>query len=340
MRKVVLAALGLSIACPSIRAQEQPTQPMTWATKLFTDETGKIPSGHNFGSVPKGAMLQHRFPITNIYAVPLTISCKVSCNCVSVTPLAPATLVLQPKETGSIDITMDTMRFSGHKQVNVEVAVQHPQYWSSANLVIQAVRRDDLELNPAQAMFGAVATGQQTPRQLMIRYRGNQPGWKITGVAPDQTAPFDLNLQVVTDRVGLVEYRVLMTQKPDAPAGSYKDEIKLLTTDPNNAVVVPYDMRVVAPLTVQPDIWRLPPVKIGTPVERRVIVSAGRPFKIVAVEGQGDGVSVQNLAEAFPTHYLTIKVDPKQPGPVQKTLTIRTDIGATATVKIDGSAVP
>ena len=40
MRTVVLAALGLLIAAPSIPAQDQPTG---WAAKLFKDENGKIP---------------------------------------------------------------------------------------------------------------------------------------------------------------------------------------------------------------------------------------------------------------------------------------------------------
>ena len=56
MRTVVLAALGLLIASPSIPAQEpQPAAPTTWAAKLFADENGKIPPlSHNFGTVPAG----------------------------------------------------------------------------------------------------------------------------------------------------------------------------------------------------------------------------------------------------------------------------------------------
>jgi Protein of unknown function (DUF1573) len=342
MRTVVLAALGLLIVSAPIPAQEQPAQPATWAAKLFADENGKVPPlVQDFGTVPKGALLQHRFPIRNIYAVPLTITCDVSCTCVSVTPKKPQILVLQPKETGTIDITMDTTRFSGQKQVELFVYVQHPQYWSSTTLLVRGNRNNDVELAPAQAMFGAVPAGQQAaPRELRIFYRGNQPGWQITGPAANQTAPFDLRVEPLPRRIGLVEYRVWLTPKPDTPAGSYKDELSLATTDPNNpVVVVPYDIRIEAPLTVQPDVVRLPPVKVGTPVERKVTVRASRPFRILGVDGQADGVTAQFRPEPFPTHYLTIKVDPTQPGPVQKTLTIRTDLGATATVKIDASAV-
>ena len=193
---------------------------------------------------------------------------------------------------------------------------------------------------PAQAMFGAVPAGQPTTRELVIRYRGRQPAWQITGPAPNQNAPFDERHQEISRGVGLVEYRVWLTPKADTPAGSYKDELSLATTDPGNpVVVVPYDLRIEAALTVQPDAVRMPPVKVGTPVERRVLVRSGRPFKILGVDGQGDGVTAQFQSVAFPTQYLTIRVEPKQPGLVEKTLTIRTDLGATATVKVDATAI-
>jgi hypothetical protein len=342
MRTVVLAALGLLIVSPSMPAQEQPGTPTTWAAKLFADENGKIPPlGHDFGTVPRGAMLHHQFPIRNIYAVPLTITCDVSCTCVSVTPKKPQTIILQPKETGTIDITMDTMRFDGHKK-QVFVYVQHPQYWSSTALDITAVRQDDVVLNPAQATFGAVPAGQQVaPRELVIRYTGRQPAWQITGAAQNETAPFDLRYQEqLPRRIGLVEYHVWLTPKADTQPGSYKDELKLATTDPYNpVVVVPYDLRVEAALSVLPDVVRLPPVKVGTPVERKVTVKAGRPFQILGVDGQGDGVTAQFAPLNGPTQYVTIKVDPTQPGAVQKTLTIRTNLGATATVKVEGTAM-
>jgi hypothetical protein len=340
MRTVVLAALGFLIATPPISAQEQP--PTTWATKIFAEANGKIPNGFDFKTVAKGAALQHRFPITNIYAVPLSITCSVSCSCVTVTP---TTQVLQPKETAHIDISMDTLRFNGQKEVNVFVKVQHydprPQFWSDATLTIKAFCRGDVDLTPALAVFGIVPVGQQATRELQVRYHGQQVGWQITGLAPDQTLPLDVRYQETFRQGGQVGYKVWLGLKADAPAGSSKGDVLLTTNDPNNpTVAVPFDMTVQAPLTVSPEVARFGNVKAGAPAEKRVFVRANQPFRIIGVDGQGDGVTAEFRPDALPTHVLTIKIMPAAAGPIQKTLTIRTDFGgATTTMKVEATAI-
>jgi hypothetical protein len=343
MRTVVLAALGLVTITPSIPAQDQPT---TWAAKLLKDDKGVIPKGHDFGTVPKGAVLNHRFPITNIYAVPLMVSCDVSCNCVAITPRQQ---VLQKNETGYIDVAMDTMRFNGQKQVTVTVKVQHydqrPQFWSDTTLLIQGFCRGDVTLEPAQAVFGAVPIGQAVAREVHIRYQGNHPRWEITGPAADQTAPFDVRHQEMYRNPNRqVGYKVTLTLRADAPPGSHKGDLKLATNDPNNPTIeVPYDVNVQAPLTVLPsDTIRLGAVKVGEVQERKVYVKAGQAFHIVGVDGQGDGVTTEARKDGVPTQILTIKVQPTQPGLVQKTLTIKTDLGggATTTIKVEATVAP
>jgi hypothetical protein len=343
---VVLAALAVMMAALPIPAQEQPT---TWAAKMLKDDTGKIPPGHNFGTVPRGAMLQHRFPITNIYAVPFTIFCESTCGCVSVTPTERQPMVLQPKQTGYIDVSMDTTRFNTpQKSVTVNVYVRqydrNPQFWSSASLVMQGLCRGDVEMAPAQASFGIVPQRQAPApyRDLQVRYRGGQQDWQITGPTADQAVPFDVRYQKLYGPVGQAVYKVTLALKDDTPPGSYKGDIRLATNDRNNpTIAIPYDVNVQAPLTVLPsDIVRLPALKVGEETQRMVYVKSGQPFRIVGVDGQGDGITAQARPDAAPTQVLTIKVQPTQAGPVQKTLTIRTDLngGATTTIKIEATA--
>src|SRR5437868_13670512 len=280
MRTVVLAALGLMIATPPVPAQDQPT---TWAGKLFKDDKGNIPTGHDFGTMAKGAVLHYRFPIKNIYAVPLAVSCDPSCSCVTVTP---ATQIIQANDTATIDVSMDTMRFNTpQKNVTVSVTVRHydrnPQFWSSYSLQIKGVRRDDVELAPREAVAGIVSQAQQgASRELMIRYHGSQPDWQITGLAASQSAPFEVTFQQTNRRRGQVDYRVVLTLRPDAPAGSLKGEVNLVTNDQNNLIAVPYDVTVQAPLSVSPAAVNLPVIKVGTAETRRVNVRAGQPFRI------------------------------------------------------------
>src|SRR5579875_457338 len=101
-----------------------------WAEKMF-----KNGLSHDFGSVPRGAQLSHRFVITNIYAVRMEITnITPGCGCVTANP---AKRVLEPRESTTIDVTMDARRFTGLKTVGITVTVG-PDYISSAQLRVSA----------------------------------------------------------------------------------------------------------------------------------------------------------------------------------------------------------
>src|SRR5262245_36337050 len=121
MRNAVLALVALAAGAAVCPAQ-------SWADKLFKD--GIV---HDFGSVARGAQLFHRFPITNIYAVPLQIiDVHTSCGCATANP---SSRLLQPREVGFIDVSMDGRRFTGAKSIRVSVTVG-PEYTSTAELQV------------------------------------------------------------------------------------------------------------------------------------------------------------------------------------------------------------
>src|SRR2546423_15301678 len=106
MRNAVLTLVTLTLA--STAAPAQTVEVRSWAEKMFKDGVS-----HDFGSVPRGAQLQHRFTMTNPYAVPLEVTItRISCGCVTATA---TTKTLDPKGTGDIDVTMDARRFTGAK---------------------------------------------------------------------------------------------------------------------------------------------------------------------------------------------------------------------------------
>src|SRR5947209_1795001 len=119
MNKVSAAALLCLAAATVCRAEDR------WGEKLFNGELVC-----DFGAVARGADLYYRFKVTNIYKVPLDIAeLRVSCGCVTAT--APQK-TLQPNESGSIDVRMDTTRFTGVKAVSVYVSVAGGGFNSSA----------------------------------------------------------------------------------------------------------------------------------------------------------------------------------------------------------------
>src|SRR5947209_7555314 len=74
MRKAILTLLVVALGTSTAPAQG-------WAEKMFKEGLT-----HDFGTVPRGAQLFHKFTITNIYAVRMEITqVKSGCGCVTAT---------------------------------------------------------------------------------------------------------------------------------------------------------------------------------------------------------------------------------------------------------------
>src|SRR5438105_1072836 len=100
MRMHGFRLIGLVGLAASLAAGQAAGQSTAWADKMFKETTS-----HDFGTVAHGAKLYHRFPMTNIWAIPIEITnVRSSCGCVTATL---STQALQPRETAFLDITMD-----------------------------------------------------------------------------------------------------------------------------------------------------------------------------------------------------------------------------------------
>ena len=220
MRKAILTVAALALTAASAQAQG-------WAEKMFKDGTT-----HDFGSVPRGAQLFHRFTITNIYAVRMEITgIKPGCGCVTATP---AKRVLEPRESTTIDVNMDARRFTGPKTVGIRVTVG-PEYTSSAEVKVTANSRADIVFNPGQVSFGAVTRGQTPAQTIDVEYAGVL-NWQVSEVLA-KDAPLDVSIKELYRRPGQVGYQLQVTLKADAPVGNLKQDLFLKTNDPGSPLV-------------------------------------------------------------------------------------------------------
>jgi hypothetical protein len=326
MRKLVWALLALLASASAAPAQG------SWADKMF-----KAGLTHDFGSVPRGAQLFHRFKITNIYAVRLDIiQVRTSCGCVTVTPSAQA---LEPRQEAFVDVTMDARRFTGPKTVSIYLTVG-PEFVSTATMQVSANSRADVVFNPGQVSFGVVARGQTPTQHVDVEYAGALD-WRVNGVEKN-TAALDVGLKELYRRPGQVGYRVAVTLKPDAPPGALKQELLLRTNDPASPLVpVLVEATVQAPLTVVPGTVNFGRLKVGETATRRVVIRGSRPFLIQGVDGLDGGLTADLPQTPAPVQSLTVKFQPSQPGDVRRQLQIRTTLEgeAPATVHLEGTAV-
>jgi hypothetical protein len=338
MRNTLLALVAVTLAAAAC-----PAQTTSWADKMFKDGTT-----HDFGGVPRGAQLFHRFAMTNIYAVPLQLlDVHTSCGCSTATP---STKLLQPREVGYIDVNMDGKRFTGPKTIRVYVTVG-PQFTSTAELTVSANARADVVFNPGQVTFGVVTRGDTPTQTIDVEYAGALD-WRVTGVNTNG-APFDVTLEemyrqaAVPGQPGKAGYHAKFTLQAKVPAGALKQEVFLQTNDPASPLVpVLVEATVQEALTVSPNPVQVPGAQVGKELTRRVLVhgNGSKPFRILAVEGAGEGVSV---ATRLPTeqpqtqHTLILKCQPAKPGDFKRELRIKTDLQEAAVpVTVEGAAQP
>lgn len=307
-----------------------------WAEKMFRQNGGT--TTHDFGSVARGAQLHHRFAMTNIYAVPLDIiGTRASCGCVRIAPSATS---LKPRETGYIDVMMDASRFTGPKKVTIFVTVG-PQFTSTAYLEVSANSRADIVFNPGQVNFGVVARGLTPKQTIDVEYAGGLD-WHITGMVKTN-APLEVAMEQLYRRPGQVGYRLHFTLKKEAPAGAFKQEILLQTNDPASPLVpLLVEATIQAALSVVPSTVSLGEVKVGEAVVKSVLVRGSKPFRVVSVEGAGDGIDVELPMGVAPVQRVTIKFQPSRGGELKRELLFKTDLeGETpAIVTVEGKALP
>lgn len=317
-----------------------PAQGQDWLKKAFLANGGS--DRNDFGNQPRGTQLYHRFPMTNIWAVPLEIlpdkaGLRTSCGCVTVTPTK---YTLQPREQGYLEVIMDTRKFIGPKTVTIFVTVG-PEFTSTATIQVSANSRTDVVFNPGQVEFGVVPAGQSPTQTIEVEYAGVLD-WRVNDVMKNG-APLDATLEEMYRRQGQVGYRVRVALKNDVLPGSQKWEMHLKTNDPASPLVpILVTATVQASLTVAPNPVNLRSVKLGDTVSQRVVVRGTKPFRIVAVEGVGDGILADFPSVAAPVQIVTLKCQPTATGDLRRQLVIKTDLSTEApvTFTVEGNVTP
>jgi len=343
MPKLTLMLPLLVLVAPALAAPPPAGEPVPWANKFFSGKTEVPPPVilHDFGTVPKGTVKVYRFEMANIYAVPMQIrEPQPSCGCVSVLKY---TAKLNPRETGFVEIEMNTKVFDGYKSVKIPVMFigrdpkTEEQFFSSAQLEVRARSQADVAIDPGSFEFGQIPAGQKASSSLTVTYSGRQPGWKITEVGY-QKEFFDVAVDPLVVPRGAA-YKVTVTLRPGIPTGPFAEQIVLKTNEPG--VKAALSLNVAG--TIQPtlsiagsDLIRFNGIEIGKKEERAVVIQADQEFKVKEVDGQGDGVAVTLLPKpALKRQIITVTFAPEKVGPVKKVLTIKTDNGKSVSLTVE-----
>lgn len=298
--------------------------------------------GVDFGPVPRGAKVRHNFVLTNRLPEAVTIL-NVTASCGCTTGRASATTV-PPGGTAVIEAEMDTRNFVGMKATTLTVALMTASgRQDEVKFGVQSNILADIVLNPGSADFGVVAKGQ-TPQQVISIERLGNPRWGFTRMiaSPEFCRVVHADLKESYRSADGVGYNLVITLRPDAPAGVIRDEIRLVTNDPESpSVPVLVTAQVQGSLTATPALLALGNVAGDAVAQGRFVIRADQPFTITGLAGDGDGFTLAAAdATPKPLHVVTVSFDPsKSPlrGDLRRDFQVTTSLPGEAPVNLSAT---
>lgn len=257
---------------------------------------------HDFGAVPRGSIVVHQFRWRNATTKCLEV-CEIqsSCSCVRAQAFPR---VLEPGESGSIEVEMDTRQFVGTKSVEVQVRMEPgPRL---VTLQVCAQSRPEVSVSPGNIRFAAQQPVGILERSLDIEYLGVLD-WQIVEIR--NPYPFlSARLEPLYRRSGEVGYRLRVRLKENAPVGDWLAVLTLRTNDPAWPVFpVQVEGHLRPAITATPGRLHLTSAS-HCPTQQHIVLRADEPFRIVEVCEVPAGLVVEVGSERSQNlHVVTVR---------------------------------
>jgi hypothetical protein len=324
---MVVSLLAVFLGGTSASAQD-------WAKAMFNA------TSHDFGVVARGAKVEYRFIVENIYEEDAHIQ-SVSSSCGCSKPKVNKTQ-LKTWEKAEVLVTVDTRGFLGRKDATITVVFDLP-FRAEVQLHVYTYIRSDIVVQPGEVSFGSVLQGKEAKQTVNISYAGRSD-WQI-----DRVECVNPNVEAVateTSRTpGLASYNLSVRLKPDTPPGYLREQLVLVTNDfdaKSARVPVSVEGLVVSPLTVRPSPLSMGATDAGRPLTRSIVVQGQTPFRITEIVSDDPRFRCEPSSEAKTVHILPVTfqtTDAKTvPGLVKSKLLIKTDLPNSPAANVEVSA--
>lgn len=324
LRRALLVVLALVVWGGRTSAQAQ-----EWARKMFKE------TSHDFGVVARGAKVEHRFEFQNIYKEPIHIAgVRTSCGC---TTPEVTVQTLKTWEKGEVVATFNTRSFLGARSATLTVTIDQP-YYAEVQLFVSGYIRGDVVFDPGQVNFGEVDQGAGAEQTVNVNYAGRS-NWQIVDVL-SANRHFEVELNETNRRNGNVSYRMTVRLKPDAPPGYINDQLTIVTNDGyRESIPLAVEGRVRSALTVSPSPLILGILPSGERVEKKLLIRAKTPFRILKITSDVEGFAFDVDADvAKTTHFVPLSFTASKSGTYNATIHIETDLANGVQADVTASA--
>jgi hypothetical protein len=290
-----------------------------WAQKMFTA------TSHDFGHVARGAKAEFAFEIQNQYEEDVHIvDVRTSCGCTTPT-ITKATL--KTWEKGAILTTLNTKSFLGQRSSTLTVVIDKP-FYAEVQLQIKGNIHGEVDFQPGSVALGDVDQGTEAAREITINYYG-RAAWQITDVR-SANSHLEVELGQPQRTTNGLAYKMAVTLKDDAPAGSVSDMLTLVTNDPRvPTVAIAVEGRVVPPLSISPSSLFLGVLQPGQKVTKQLVVTGKQPFKVTGVTCDDTAFEFKTTDVAKKVHLIPVTFTAGETaGELERTIEIQTDLAS------------
>lgn len=290
-------------------------QELSWAEKMFDQRN------IDFGVIARGSDAVARVKVTNLYKQPVHIAdVRTTCGCSAGKPTKTS---LESLEEGFIEVTMDTRKFTRRKDSNVIITIDSPLH-AEVRIPITAYIRTDVVFDPGSANFGPVEHGQAATRKIKLQYAGRDD-WHVKEIRSRSESVVAKAVEV-TRGSGRVDYDIVVTLAANAPVGAIREQLTVVTDDPNSPQVpLLVEASVEADVMVTPSVVSLGVMKPGEAKQFNVVLKGKHPFQIEKIECDSEtGLFKVRLPQnAAQVHVLPMTITaPEKAGSIQEEFTI------------------
>ena len=183
-----------------------------------------------FGTVERGAHVEHTFTLRNTGAAELRIEhVKSSCGC---TVAVASAREIPPGGEGRVFVTLDTARMAGVRSKTVTVYTNDPAA-AAVGLTLTGEVVADLVVTPDPVYLGRLRRGESGRREVLVTPGRAGGAYAVTAVQHDNPA-LQVRLEPRPDGPG---QRLVVELDRDVPAGRFSEQLRLRTTSPREPVI-------------------------------------------------------------------------------------------------------
>lgn len=304
----------------------------------------------DFGTVPKGTMLDWSFTIRNTGNADLQIlSAQPTCGCT----VAEFDRVIKPGDEGRVVAHVDTTQFTGPIQKAVDLRTNDPAA-PTAQLTINANVKPYVQLHPSGFVRFSMLQGESQTQTVRIYSEEDTPFEIVSVQSPVDWIQADVveltgENRMPLGRDGQKQYAINITVDERAQMGPLAQKVEIQTTSKYQPFLQVSVSGVVRPgFAVNPTIVNFGETAPGAPEASRTVVlqtnDRNNPaaFQVTRVESASDAVKASVKPTDMPGQYeVTVSLAPGAAGALDSNVKIYTNSKANpiVTVPVRGHVV-